>query len=49
LIHAAFHFKKGIEAFYACSRKATINFVISVRLSVRMEKIGCHWTDFEEI
>jgi hypothetical protein len=30
-------------------RKATINFVMSVRLSVRMEQIGSHWTDFQEI
>ena len=29
--------------------KATINFVISVRLSVSMEQIGCHWTEFDEI
>ena len=29
-------------------RKATIRFV-SVRLSVRMEQFGSHWTDFHEI
>ena len=38
---------------YAKLRKATISFVISVRpyvrLSVRPEQIGCHWTDFHEI
>jgi hypothetical protein len=30
-------------------RKATISFVMSVRLSVRMEQLGSHWTDFQEI
>ena len=30
-------------------RKATISFVISARLSVRMEQLGCHWKDFYEI
>ena len=30
-------------------RKATTSFVMSVRLSVRMEQLGCHWTDFREI
>jgi len=30
-------------------RKATISFVMSVRLSVRMEQLGSHWTDFHEI
>jgi ABC-type arginine/histidine transport system permease subunit len=29
--------------------KATIGFVISVCLSVRMEQLGSHWTDFHEI
>ena len=29
-------------------RKATINFM-SVCLSVRMEQLGFHWTDFHEI
>jgi hypothetical protein len=29
--------------------KANISFVISVRLSVRMEQLGSHWTDFHEI
>jgi hypothetical protein len=29
--------------------KATISFVISARLSVRMEQLGYHWTDFHEI
>ena len=30
-------------------RKATINLVMSVRLSVRVELFGFHWTDFDEI
>ena len=30
-------------------RKATIYFVMSVRLSVRLEKLGAYWTDFDEI
>ena len=34
---------------FAKLRSATISFVISVRLSVRMEQPGSHWTDFHEI
>jgi hypothetical protein len=30
-------------------RKAVISFVISVRLSVRMEQLDSYWTDFHEI
>ena len=30
-------------------RKATISFVMSFCLSVRMEQLGSHWTDFHEI
>jgi hypothetical protein len=30
-------------------RKVAINFVLSVRLSVHTEHLGCHWTDFLEI
>jgi hypothetical protein len=30
-------------------RQATISFFMSVRPSVRMEKLGSHWTDFNEI
>jgi hypothetical protein len=30
-------------------RGATISFVVTVRLPVRMEQLGCHWTDFHEI
>jgi len=28
---------------------ATISFVMPVRLSVRMEQLSSHWTDFHEI
>jgi hypothetical protein len=38
--------------FYALSekfRKATISFVVSVRVYVRMEQLVSHWTDFHEI
>ena len=36
---------------FAKLRKATVSFVISVRvrLSVRIEQLGSHWTDFHEI
>jgi hypothetical protein len=36
---------------FAKLRKATISFVMSVcvRLSVRTEQLGSHWTDFHEI
>jgi hypothetical protein len=30
-------------------RKATVGFVMYVRLCVRMEQLGCHLTDFHEI
>jgi hypothetical protein len=30
-------------------RKATVGFVGTVRLSVRMEQLGSHWVDFHEI
>jgi hypothetical protein len=33
---------------FAKLRKATISFGMSVRLSVRMEQLGCLWTDFRE-
>jgi hypothetical protein len=31
------------------SRKATLSFVMSFRLSVRMEQLGSQWRDFDEI
>ena len=34
---------------FAKLRKATINFVMPVRLSARMEQFVSHWTDFYEI
>ena len=34
---------------FAKLRKAIISFVMSVRSSVRMEKLGSRWTDFREI
>jgi len=33
---------------FAKLRKATISVCMSVRLSVRMEQLDCHWTDFRE-
>jgi hypothetical protein len=30
---------------FAKLQKTTINFVISIRLSVRMEQLGSRWTD----
>jgi hypothetical protein len=37
-----------LDAF-AKLRKATISFVMSVRLSVRTEKLDSHWAGFHEI
>jgi len=34
---------------FAKLRKATISFVMYVRLSVRMEQLGFHWTYYNEI
>jgi hypothetical protein len=31
---------------FAKFRKATINFIMSVRLPIRMEQVGFDWTDF---
>jgi hypothetical protein len=31
---------------YAKSRKATIGFVVSACLSVRIKHLGSHWVDF---
>jgi len=30
-------------------RKATVSFVVSVRLSVRIEQLGSHWVEFHGI
>ena len=40
-----FFFLDAFEKF----RKAIMSFVISVRPSVRMEQLGSHWKDFDEI
>ena len=42
------HFDTFLGAF-AKMRKATISFAMSVRVSVRIEPLGCHWTDIREI
>jgi hypothetical protein len=34
---------------FAKFRKATLSFFLSVCLSLRMEQLGSHWTDFDEI
>jgi len=34
---------------FAELQKATISFVMSVRLSFHMEQLGYQWTDFHEI
>ena len=34
---------------FAILRKATISFVMFVRLSVHMEQFDSHWTDYDEI
>ena len=34
---------------FAKLRKATISFIVSASLSVRIEQFGSHWTDFHEI
>ena len=34
---------------FAKLRKATVTFVTSVCLAVRMEQLGSYWTDFREI
>jgi len=43
------HFITYFLGAFAKLRKATISFVMSVRLSVLMEQFGSHWTDFHEI
>jgi hypothetical protein len=34
---------------FAEVQKMNINFVMSVRPSVRLEQLGSHWMDFDEI
>jgi len=40
---------RGFIRRFRIIAKATINFVMSVRLPVRMEQLGSHWTDFHGI
>jgi hypothetical protein len=37
-----------LDGFSVRSQKATIIFVMSVCLFVRMEQLGSHWTDCNE-
>jgi hypothetical protein len=39
----------SILGAFAKLQKANINFVLSVHLSVRIQHLGYHWTDFSEI
>jgi hypothetical protein len=39
----------GFQLLFTKLRKATISFVLSVCLSVHMEQLGSHWSDFHEI
>ena len=39
---------KTVLGAFATLRKATISFITSVCLSVRMEQLGSHWTHFDE-
>jgi hypothetical protein len=48
MIYFIFPHKSSLGAF-AKVPKATISLVMSVRLSLRMEKLGSHWTEFYEI
>ena len=41
--------RDAILGAFAKLGKATISFVMSVRLSVRMEQLGSHWTEFHKI
>jgi len=38
-----------ISGTFAKLQKATVGFVMSVQLSVRMEQLGSHQLDFHEI
>jgi hypothetical protein len=50
IMSSAFSLHRGtFLGAFAKSREATIRFVMSVRLSVRMEQLGTHRTDFHEI
>ena len=45
----SFNLRICILCAFAKFQKVTISFVTSVRLPVRMEQVGSHWTDFQEI
>jgi hypothetical protein len=45
--HQRFHFS-FLGAFEKL-REATISFIMYVTLSILMEQLGSHWTDFHEI
>ena len=44
-----YKYAKGFLGEFANLRKATVSFVMSERLSVRMEQLDSRWTDFHEI
>ena len=51
-VHTVICYFFNISVFRCFSQnfeKATISFVMSIRLSVRMEQIETHWKDFHEI
>jgi hypothetical protein len=51
--HAVWHFFESrvsvLDAFTEPFQRAIVSFVMSICLSVRMEQLGSHWTDFHEI
>ena len=53
ILYVTPHWSYTLLDVFANSREATIIFDISVRpsvcMSVRMEQLGSHWTDFHEI
>jgi len=42
-------FRQPFLGAFAKLRKATISYIMSVHLSVRMEQLGSHWEEFHEI
>jgi len=48
LVLEAKYYRRLLSSF-ATQRKATISFVMFVRLSTCMEQLGFHWTDFNEV
>jgi hypothetical protein len=41
-----FNIEHTFARAFAKLQKSTVSFVMPVRSSVRMEKLGSHWTDF---